>query len=132
MKDDKLKEQIDSMMIDKQREELAPVDILDVLLDPDNKEPITLVDQDGRVLAFEQVAVIPHDKNGEKCLFAVLKPLDKIKGIADDEAIVFRVDIDDDGNSNIVMEEDEEVAIAVYNEYIELLREHGVKLPDGD
>ena len=65
MKDDKLKEQIDSMMIDKQREELAPVDILDVLLDPDNKEPITLVDQDGRVLAFEQVAVIPHDKRGE-------------------------------------------------------------------
>lgn len=119
------------MMIDKQREELAPVDILDVLLDPDNKEPIMLVDQDGRVLAFEQVAVIPHDKNGEKCLFAVLKPLDKIKGIADDEAIVFRVDIDDDGNSNIVVEEDEEVAIAVYNEYIELLKAQGV-YPDKD
>ena len=119
------------MMIDKQREELAPVDILDVLLDPDNKEPITLVDQDGRVLAFEQVAVIPHDKSGEKCLFAVLKPLDKIKGIADDEAIVFRVDIDDDGNSNIVVEEDEEVAIAVYNEYIELLKAQGV-YPDKD
>lgn len=131
MKDDKLKEQIDSMMIDKQREELAPVDILDVLLDPDNKEPITLVDQDGRVLAFEQVAVIPHDKRGEKCLFAVLKPLDKIKGIADDEAIVFCVDIDDDGNSNIVVEEDEEVAIAVYNEYIELLKAQGV-YPDKD
>lgn len=115
------------------REKLKPRSLIDVLLDPNNKEPLTLLDGNGRVLAFEQVAVIPHDdKNGERQLFAVLKPLDKIEGIADDEAVVFRVSVGDDGNTAIKPEEDEETALAVYDEYIKLLKAHGVKIPDED
>ena len=115
------------------REKLKPRDLLDVLLDPNNKEPLTFLDENGRVLAFEQVAVIPHDdKNGERQLFTVLKPLDKIEGVADDEAIVFRVSVGDDGNTAIKPEEDDETALAVYDEYIKLLKAHGVKIPDED
>ena len=43
--------------------------------------------------------------------------------IADDEAIVFLVDTDDDGNSVIKIEEDEEIAIAVFDKYYDLLEE---------
>ena len=133
MKKDKLREQIEEMTVGSEREELVAVDLLDVLLDPDNREPLAFVDEDGKVLTFEQVAVIPHDdKNGERQLFTVLKPLDKIEGVADDEAIVFRVSVGDDGNTAIKPEEDDETALAVYDEYIKLLKAHGVKTPDED
>ncbi len=106
-----------------EKEDLKPIDILDVLLDQDNKDPIVLVDENGKQLTFEQVAVIPYEVRKEKRLYCVLKPLDKIEGIADDEAIVFVVDQDKDGNSIIKIEEDEEVAIAVFDKYYDLLEE---------
>ena len=104
-------------------EEMKQLDLLDVLLDQDNKEPIVLMDESGKQMTFEQVAVIPYEVRKEKRLYCVLKPLDKIEGIADDEAIVFLVDTDDEGNSIIRIEEDEEVAIAVFDKYYDLLEE---------
>lgn len=99
------------------------LDLLDVLLDQENKEPIVLMDENGKQITFEQVAVIPFEVKKEKRLYCVLKPLDKIEGIGDDEAIVFLVDTDDEGNSIIKIEEDEEVAIAVFDKYYDLLEE---------
>ena len=107
----------------KKVEEDKPLDLLDVLLDPDNKEPIVLMDEKGKQLTFEQVAVIPHEVRKENRLYVVLKPLDKIEGISEDEAIVFLVDTDDNGNSVIRVEEDEEIAIAVFDKYYDLLEE---------
>ncbi|MBQ8444738.1 MAG: DUF1292 domain-containing protein [Clostridia bacterium] len=109
--------------MEKENQEVKPVDILDVLLDQDNKEPIVLMDENGKQLTFEQVAVIPYEVRKENRLYAVLKPLDKIEGIGEDEAIVFYVDEDDEGNSIIKVEEDEEVAIAVFDKYYDLLEE---------
>ena len=40
------------------KETLAPVDLLDVLLDPDNHDPIRCVAEDGTMIEFEQVGVI--------------------------------------------------------------------------
>lgn len=37
-------------------------DIVDILLDEENKDPIVLTDDKGRKLAFEQIAVIPYDQ----------------------------------------------------------------------
>ena len=104
------------------------MDILDILLDEDNCDPITLVDADGRAIDFEQVAVIPfEDKHGNRNLYCVLKPLDPIKGIADDEAIVFRVDWNENGDSIICVEEDECTAISVFEKYYDLLEENTKK-----
>lgn len=105
------------------KEEMKQIDLLDVLLDQDNKEPIVLMDETGKQLTFEQVAVIPYQVRKQDRLYCVLKPLDQIEGIADDEAIVFLVDTDDEGNSIIRIEEDEEVAIAVFDKYYDLLEE---------
>ncbi len=106
-----------------EKQEVQALDIVDVLLDQDNKDPIVLMDEKGRQLTFEQVAVIPYEVRKEKRLYCVLKPLDKIEGIGDDEAIVFVVDQDAEGNSIIKIEEDEEVAIAVFDKYYDLLEE---------
>lgn len=103
--------------------EARPVDLLDVLLDQDNREPIVLMDENGKELTFEQVAVIPYEVKKENRLYCVLKPMDKIEGIGEDEAIVFLVDTDAEGNSVIKVEEDEEVAIAVFDKYYDLLEE---------
>ena len=45
----------------KVEEEAAQMDILDVLLDENNKEPIVLMDDKGKKLSFEQIAVIPYN-----------------------------------------------------------------------
>lgn len=135
MKKDKLKKLFDEATVETktERETYQHVDLLDVLLDSDNKEPIILLDENGRKLTFDQVAVIPHeDSRGEKQLFALLKPLDKLQGIADDEMIVFRASEDENGNTTLVVEEDEDIWRALYVKYLKLLREHGVKCPDGD
>ena len=56
-----------------------PVDLLDILLDQDNKDPIILMDESGKQLTFEQVAVIPYEVRKEKRLYCVLKPVDHIE-----------------------------------------------------
>ncbi len=109
--------------MERENENNKPVDLLDVLLDQDNKDPIVLMDESGKQMTFEQVAVIPYEVRKERRLYCVLKPVDHIEGIGDDEAIVFLVDTDDNGNTVIKIEEDEEIAIAVFDKYYDLLEE---------
>ena len=89
--------------------------ILDILLDEENKEPLVLTSEDQR-LTFEQVAVIPFDEK----VYAILKPVDPIDGIAEDEAVVFYVDEEHD---SLQVEDNEEKAKAVFYEYYRLLDE---------
>ena len=105
------------------KEEVQAEDLLDILLDKDNKEPITLMDEKGKQISFEQIAMIVHEVKKEKKLFAILKPVDKIEGLNDNDAIVFLVDQDKDGNTVLKIEEDEDVAIDVFDEYYDLLEE---------
>lgn len=110
-----------------QKQETAQVDLLDVLLDKDNKEPITLMDEKGKQISFEQIAMIVHEVKKEKKLFAILKPVDKIEGIGENEAIVFLVDQDKNGNTILKIEEDEDVAIDVFDDYYDLLEDEMAK-----
>lgn len=107
-----------------EEEEIVKVDLLDVLLDEENTAPIYMFDDKGRQLKFEQVAVIPY---GEEDLYAILKPLTKLEGIADDEAIVFKVEEDDKGESYLRVEDKEEIAIAVFDQYYNLIEEEEAK-----
>lgn len=101
------------------------VDLLDILLDKDNNDSILLQDNTGRTLEFEQVAIIPYDVEGQdRKLYVVLKPIDHIDGIAEDEAVVFVVDTDAHGNTVLRLEEDEGRAIDVFDRYYDLLEEH--------
>ena len=96
-------------------------DLMEVLLDGDDKEPIQLQDVNGNIISFEQVATIPLEVRREKRIYCVLKPLDKIEGIDDDEALVFRVDVDENGDTMVRLEEDMEIASEVFEKYYQLL-----------
>ena len=101
----------------KVEEEAAQMDILDVLLDENNKEPIVLMDDKGKKLSFEQIAVIPYNNK----IYCVLKPIDKIENVQDDEAIVFYVDEKEGREPVLMVETDEKTAINVFGEYYNLL-----------
>ena len=100
-------------------EEIKNVNILDILLDEDNDEPITLIDENEKEVRFDQVAIIPLKEK----LYAVLKPIDEMEGVADDEAIVFLIEETEDGDAELVIETDEPTAIKVFDEYYKLLDE---------
>lgn len=107
----------------KAEEEMEHLDILDVLLDETNKDPIVLVDDKGKKLSFEQIAVIPFNNK----VYCVLKPIDKIKDVQDDEAIVFFVDEREGQEPVLMVETDEKTAIQVFDEYYNLLDEADAK-----
>ena len=113
------------------KDKLVKVDVLDVLLDKDNTSPIVLKEKNGKSISFKQIAVIPHEVKGEYLLFAVLEPMTKIEGIGDNEALVFRVVQNKEGGSRIVVEEDEMVAIAVFNKYYDMLEDSMKETPAG-
>ena len=100
----------------------SQVDLLDRFLNPNDTDPIVILDKYGREMRFEQVAVIPHEKNGKKELYVLLKPLDKIQGIKDDEMILFVTDTDANGKTVIRVEEDIKIWREVYKKYLELLK----------
>lgn len=98
--------------------------LLDVLLDPNNQEPIVLMDETGRQIMFEQVAIIPiDDADGERNVYVILKPMDKLMGINDDEAIVFVIVEDDNGNAVLRVEADMAVASEVFDRFYKMLEE---------
>lgn len=107
----------------KQEVREEPYDLLDILLDEDNTEPITLTSENGKTLSFEQVAVIPYGDGDNRALYAILKPIESIDGIGDDEAVVFLIDVDDEGNTALRVEENETIARNVFDGYYQLLDE---------
>ncbi len=108
---------------EKVAEQEAHLDIIDVLLDENNKEPIVLIDGNGKRLSFEQIAVIPFNEK----LYCVLKPIDKIENVQDDEAIVFFVHEEEGKEPVLMVETDEKTAMDVFEEYYNLLDEEDKK-----
>lgn len=101
------------------KQPVQDLDILDVLLDEDNEDPITLYDENSKPIRFDQVAVIPLEDK----LYTILKPIDEIKGVADDEAIVFAIDENEGGETTLMVETNEPLAMRVFDEYYKLLDE---------
>ena len=95
------------------------VSLLEVLLDENNTSPITLYDENDKEVKFDQVAIIPLDDE----VFAILKPINEMDGVADDEAIVFLIQEDEDGDGVLTVETDESKAMRVFDEYYKLLDE---------
>ena len=116
--DKKKMEKVEEISKKVEQEEQQP-DIIDILLDEENKDPIVLVDGQGKKLSFEQIAVIPYNNK----IYCVLKPIDKIENVQDDEAIVFFVDEQEGKEPVLMVETDEKVAMDVFDEYYNLLDE---------
>ncbi|MDE6551002.1 MAG: hypothetical protein K2M44_05855, partial [Clostridia bacterium] len=96
------------------------VNILDILMDEENTQPIVLFDAvNKRKISFEQIAVIPYEEK----TYCILKPIDKIDNVADNEAAVFYVQEDGEGNALPVLKVEMDVNIArdVFLEYNKML-----------
>lgn len=106
-------------------EDSENIDILEVLLDEENCAPLTMYNSKGQKTVFEQVAVIPHERNGEEAIYAILKPITPIPGVKDDEVIVFYVDEDRDGEAVLMVEEDQTIMKEVFDKYCGLLLDEG-------
>ena len=93
--------------------------VVDMLLDPDNESPITLSNDKGALIKLDQIAVIPlKDK-----LYAILKPITKVEGVGEDEALVFNIDIEED---TIEIVNDFNLIDKVFDIYYDLLRKEGL------
>lgn len=101
------------------KSEFVNVNILDVLLDEKNTAPIYMYNDEGKKIKLEQVAVIPLEEE----LYCILKPITKVEGVKDNEAVVFRVVQDGDEEAYLDVEQDELVALKVFNAYYNLIEE---------
>lgn len=61
-------------------------ELIDKLYDEENNESIVLFSEKGQEIAFEQIAVIPH-QDGR--VYVILKPIQPIEGLGEDEGLVF-------------------------------------------
>lgn len=93
------------------------------LLDPKDSDPIVLYDENDKKVEFEQIALIPLDDR----LYTILKPAKKMEGVADDEAIVFSFQEDDEQAPILVVEENDKIIDEVFDVYNKLLDEEEKK-----
>ncbi len=80
---------------------------------------LTLTSPDGEDVEFVEVAAIPYND----AFYAILQPLEPVEGIAEDEALLFKVSKSESGEDNFTLIDDDAVIDAVFAEYDRLLDE---------
>ena len=95
------------------------ISLIDMLLDPDNESVITLMSEDNTIVEFDQIAVIPYENE----LYAILKPITHIDGVKEDEALVFRMNVEEDSLEII---NDFDLCDNVFDIYYDLLKKEGL------
>lgn len=94
------------------------ISAIEKILDENNEDSITLYDEQDRATEFDQVAVIPlYEK-----IYVILKPITKIAGVGDDEALVFVIEEIEDEDT-LVLVDSEDIIDDVFCEYYKLLDE---------
>ncbi len=89
------------------------------LLDENDLGTIVLYDENDKEVEFEQIAIIPYENE----VYAILKPVKEMEGVADDEAIVFLLDADEESEDVLSVVEDDAIIDAVFDAYYKLLDE---------
>lgn len=93
---------------------------IDALYDEDNNDPIVLYNEHGEEVLFEQVALIPQDKP-----YVILKPVQPLPGMNEDEALVFAVITHPETQEeDLVLVTDEAIIDRVFDEYDALMEEY--------
>lgn len=94
----------------------------------DDDDVITLVSDSGESVDFVEIAGIAHKGN----FYAILQPVEPLEGMDEDEALVFKVTRDADGNDKFELELDDEIIDAVFAEYNRLIDEALADSGDGN
>lgn len=89
--------------------------LVEMLLDPDNESPVVCYNEDGGEVLFDQIAVIPYCDE----LYAILKPITKLEGVGENEAMVFKINVDED---SIEILYDFDLCDKIFEVYYDLLK----------
>ena len=93
------------------------MDVLEMLLDENCNDNITLYDEDGEPMEFEQIAMIPVEED----TYFILRPIG-MEELEDDLAFVFKLIESEDG-VGIDLVDDDEIADLVFEQYYALFEE---------
>ena len=99
------------------------MDPIEMLYDDNNTDNITLYNEEGEAIEFEQIALIPLDERD----FAILRPVEAPEGMGEDEAFVFAIE-EVDGEEDLILVEDDDIVDAVFEEYYTMLRAEGIEV----
>lgn len=89
---------------------------IEQILDENNIENVILYDEDGKLLEFEQVAVIPLERTG--LLYAIMIPVTPMQGVGEGEGVLFAID---ELEGNIDIERDDTIIDEVLSIYQTLI-----------
>jgi len=92
------------------------VNPIDQLFDPENTDNIVLYNDKDEPVEFEQIAIIPLDDVN----YAILQPVKKLDGVADDEAFAFEVVEDEENGDTLQLVEDDALIDRIFEEYKDL------------
>lgn len=99
--------------------EKEKMNAIDAIFDENNTENIVLYNADDEAVEFEQIAIVPIEEND----YAILKPVVPLEGMSDDEAMVFELQENDEGERQLVMVQEEGVIDKVFDIYEKLFEE---------
>lgn len=99
------------------------MDAIDAIFDENNTDNVVLYNADDEAVEFEQIAIIPIGDND----YAILKPVEPLEGMKDDEALVFVLEEDEEGEQQLVIVQDEKIIDKVFDAYDKLYEEESKK-----
>ena len=89
----------------------------------DDDSVVTLKSANGEDIQFIEIAGIAHKGN----FHAILQPVERMEGLADDEAIVFKVSRTPNGDDSFEIVLDDDIIDAVFAEYDRLYEQENGK-----
>ena len=90
---------------------------LEAILDEENNDVIALQGEKG-IIEFEQIALIPQEEK----LYVILKPIQPIEGLGEDEGLVFFVN---EEKKLFELVADEKIIDDVFDVYFDLVDDEG-------
>ena len=94
-------------------------DYIEQPVDMEEDSIVTLTSADGQEIDFVEIAGIALRGN----FYVILQPVELLDGMGEDEALVFKVTQDRDGEDHFNIELDDEIISEVFDEYYRLLDE---------
>lgn len=99
--------------------EMEEKSVFEKLFDPEDASNIVLYDENEKPVEFEQIAIIPIKEE----VYAVLRPVEKMEGLDEDQAIVFLLDETNEGEEILNVVDDDETIDLVFDEYEKIFNE---------
>ena len=94
-------------------------DYIEEAVDLEEDSIVTLTSADGQEIDFVEIAGIALRGN----FYVILQPVELLEGMGEDEALVFKVTQDRDGEDHFNIELDDEIIGEVFEEYYRRLDE---------